>query len=128
MIEVSYGELFDKVTILEIKEREIHDEQKHAHVITELEILHKSVDAVLKKHDDLKNVLLALKEQLGTVNWRLWQVEDAIRAKEAQQSFDAEFIQLARSIYKLNQQRAELKTKISHLLHSNIVEVKSYAV
>lgn len=127
VVEISYGELFDKVTILEIKKREINDEQKRSHVLIELEILNKSVDTILAQHSSLKKELIALKEELGNVNWQLWQVEDSIRVKEAQQSFDAEFIHLARSVYKLNHARVELKTKISYLLKSTIVEVKSYA-
>ncbi len=127
VVEVSYGELFDKTTILEIKKREIKDEQKRSLAIHELEILNKSVDAILAQNGSIKEELLALKEELGNVNWKLWQVEDAVRVKEAQQSFDAEFIHLARSVYKLNHARIELKTKISYLLKSPIVEVKSYA-
>lgn len=127
LIEVSYGELFDKVTILEIKKRQITDAQKKSLAINELEILNKSVEAVLTKNSAVRTELLALKEQLGAVNWQLWQVEDALRVKESHQTFDSEFIDLARSVYKLNHARIELKTKISYLLNSPIVEVKSYA-
>jgi hypothetical protein len=127
VVEVSHGELFDKVTILEIKEREIQDEQKKKHVVTELAILNKSIEHILEKHSEIQEELLVLKKELSEINWRLWQVEDAVRAKEAAQLFDAEFIQLARSVYGLNNARIIVKTKISRLLNSHIVEVKSYA-
>lgn len=126
VIEVSYGELFDKVTILEIKEREIRDEQKKNLVVTELGILNRSIEAILANNDTIKNELLALKAQLGDINWQLWQVEDAIRVKEATHTFDTEFITLARSVYTLNNARIVVKTKISQLFHSSIMEVKSY--
>jgi uncharacterized protein DUF6165 len=127
VIEVSYGELFDKVTILEIKAREIQDEQKRSHAITELDILNQLVEGILEQQSAIQDELLILKNELGEINWRLWQVEDAIRAKETSQKFDAEFIQLARSVYGLNNARIVVKTKISRLLNSHIVEVKSYA-
>jgi hypothetical protein len=127
VIEVSYGELFDKVTILEIKAREIQDEQKRSHATTELDILNQLVESVLEQHTETRDKLLILKKELSEINWRLWQVEDAIRAKETTQHFDAEFVQLARSVYGLNNARIVVKTKISRLLNSHIVEVKSYA-
>lgn len=127
MVEVSYGELFDKFTILEIKARQIHDEQKRKNVLTELDILQNVVTQIFEKNRELEQELHSLKAELATVNWDLWQVEDALREKEAQQIFDGEFITLARSVYKLNKKRLDAKTKISKLLHSHIVEEKLYA-
>jgi len=127
VVEVSYGELFDKVTILEIKEREILDEQKKNLVMVELSILSKSIEAILANNNAIRDELLALKAELGDINWKLWQVEDAIREKETAQQFDETFIHLARSVYTLNNARIVVKTKISRLLNSHIVEVKSYA-
>ena len=128
VVEVSYGELFDKVTILEIKAVQIHDEKKRNNVLIELSVLNEAIATVLKKNDALASELLTLKNELADINWQLWQVEDALRIKEARQLFDAEFIALARSVYKINNLRANTKTKISTLLNSHIVEEKSYAI
>lgn len=127
MVEVSYGELFDKVTILEIKARQIQDEQKRKNVLTELDILHNVVTKIFEQNSAVASELQAFKDELATINWDLWQVEDAIRVKEKEQKFDAEFIVLARNVYKYNKKRLDAKTKISKLLHSHIIEEKLYA-
>jgi hypothetical protein len=126
-IAVSYGELFDKITILEIKSEQITDTQKLEHICFELDNLNKSLNIILAKSEDC-DLLRILKEQLKEINWQLWQVEDAIRVKEHEKAFDEEFIDLARKIYNFNDARATVKRKISELLHSRIVEEKSYAV
>lgn len=126
-IEVSHGELFDKVTILEIKSRQITDAKKLNNIITELSTLNRVLNSTLEDNSAEKNLLLSLKDDLYTVNWELWQVEDALREKEAAQEFDAEFISLARSVYMLNDLRFSIKRTISSTLDSRIIEEKSYA-
>lgn len=125
-IAVSYGDLFDKITILEIKKEQISDLRKLEHIVDELESLNRQLTIILAKSAD-RELLGELKEQLKEVNWQLWQAEDAIRLKEREKLFDAEFITIARSIYAFNDDRAALKRQISDLLHSRIVEEKSYA-
>ncbi|HXP01158.1 MAG TPA: DUF6165 family protein [Luteibacter sp.] len=119
---VSYGELIDKMTILQIKLQEIKDEAKLANVRNELELL----DATWK-NDKASEVDIA--EETGrllAVNQRLWKIEDDIRMKERAQAFDAEFIQLARSVYIENDERAAIKREINLKLGSTLVEEKSY--
>lgn len=122
MVEVSAGELIDKITILEIKLANIEDAAKRANVRHEYERL-SATAATLPQSSALKALTDALKE----VNEALWQIEDDIRDKERAQSFDAEFIALARSVYRTNDRRAGLKREINALLQSEIVEEKSYA-
>jgi hypothetical protein len=122
MVEVSAGELIDKITILEIKLANIEDAAKRANVRHEYERL-SATAATLPQSPPLKALAEALKE----VNAALWRIEDDIRDKERAQSFDAEFIDLARSVYRTNDRRAALKREINALLQSEIVEEKSYA-
>jgi hypothetical protein len=121
-IEVSWGELIDKITILEIKEERIRSETSVANVHNELAVLMSIAhDALSKGHR-----LASLKKQLKSVNEALWEIEDTIRAKEAAKSFDKEFIELARSVYMNNDKRGELKREINVLLDSNFGEEKQY--
>lgn len=113
-IPVSYGELFDKITILQIKKQKI----KSDNVVKELHLL-------LDKSKDI-NIGSDLLEQLKIVNQTLWNIEDQIRMKERNQQFDQEFIDLARSVYVENDKRAEIKKRISIQLNSDIVEEKQY--
>ncbi|HTJ01688.1 MAG TPA: DUF6165 family protein [Methylovirgula sp.] len=122
MAEVSAGELIDKITILEIKLARIEDAAKRANVRHEYERL-SATAATLPQGSQLKALTVALKE----VNQSLWRIEDDIRDKERAQSFDAEFIALARAVYRTNDRRAALKREINALLQSDIVEEKSYA-
>jgi hypothetical protein len=122
-IPVSYGELIDKITILEIKHTRIGDPAKKANVARELALLQaawSSAAAAAPSIDDLR-------EALKAVNERLWEIEDAIRDKERGQSFDAGFIALARAVYHQNDQRAALKRDINLRLGSTLIEEKSYA-
>ena len=121
LVEVSWGELIDKITILEIKERRLSSPGAVANVQRELAILRAVVRGVGPAEK-----LAALKAQLTTVNEALWQIEDRIRAKEAANTFDAEFIDLARSVYRNNDRRSALKREINLLLKSAIVEEKQY--
>jgi hypothetical protein len=121
-IEISPGELIDKITILEIKSERMTDAAKLINVRTELELLAKVRGAALAASPDLD----ALTGNLKHVNEELWEIEDAIRLKEKAQDFCAEFIALARSVYRKNDERAALKRRINNLLGAAIVEEKSY--
>jgi Family of unknown function (DUF6165) len=122
-IRVSWGELIDKATILEIKERRITSKQAIANVRTELAELMCVCRDVLTRHD-----LGSLKKQLMSVNETLWDIEDKIRAKEAAKAFDQQFVDLARSVYANNDKRGRLKRQINELLNSEIIEEKQYTV
>lgn len=123
LVEISAGELIDKITILDIKLQRIADAEKLAHVRDEYERLR----AILTKGIAASAELSRLSDALKSVNMELWQIEDAIREKERAQDFGAEFIALARSVYRTNDHRAALKREINALLGSAIVEEKSYA-
>jgi hypothetical protein len=119
---VSYGELIDKMTILQIKLQEIKDEAKLANVRNELELL----EATWKNDKASGTDIADETGRLLAVNQRLWKVEDDIRMKERAQAFDDEFIQLARSVYIENDERAAIKREINLKLGSTLVEEKSY--
>ena len=120
-VEVSWGELFDKLTILEIKERRLSLPAAVANVRRELAALRAAVAGVEPAAE-----IAALKTKLTEVNEKLWEIEDAIRAKEAAGAFDQGFVDLARSVYFNNDKRAELKREINTLLNSAFVEEKQY--
>lgn len=121
-IPVSVGELADKITILEIKKIKISDKKKLENVKNELKYL----IVILKKNvvfnSAIKKEVLSLKK----INLKLWDIEDSKRKCEKNKKFGPHFIKLARSVYILNDKRAEIKFKINSLSGSNIVEVKSY--
>jgi hypothetical protein len=119
---VSYGELIDKMTILQIKLQEIKDDAKLANVRNELELL----DATWKNDKASDTDIADETARLLAVNQRLWKIEDDIRMKERAQAFDQEFIQLARSVYIENDERAAIKREINVKLGSTLVEEKSY--
>jgi hypothetical protein len=119
---VSYGELIDKITILEIKSRRITDDAKLANVRNELDMLNATW-----ANDSASQIDIAdEREKLHTVNETLWDIEDAIRMKERAQAFDQEFIELARAVYFRNDERAAFKREINLKLGSELVEEKSY--
>ncbi len=119
---VSVGEFVDKITILQIKSERIHDEKKLINVRYELEQLLLTHKKTISNSPELEQLTAELKQ----VNEALWEIEDAIRDKEAMQEFDNEFIQIARSVYKTNDQRCALKRQISLLLKSQMIEEKGY--
>jgi len=119
---VSYGELIDKMTILQIKLQEIGDEAKLANVRNELELL----EATWKNDKASETDIAEETSRLLAVNQRLWKIEDDIRMKERAQAFDDEFIRLARSVYIENDERAAIKREINLKLGSTLVEEKSY--
>ena len=119
-INVSVGEVFDKISILEIKREKIIDPIKLSYVVEELEILQKTLkDEDIEIPDELYN---SLKE----VNLRLWETEDVIREREASQNFDEEFIKHARLDAKWNDERFLIKNEINNYCESTIKEQKSY--
>lgn len=120
MCPVSIGELVDKISILMIKKKNIKDDIKVAQVSKELAELQKTLRGL-----NLEGVDLFLK-QLEQINATLWRLEDEIREKEAQESFDGRFIELARSIYETNDNRFRKKKEINQKYGSGINEVKSY--
>jgi Family of unknown function (DUF6165) len=121
-VEISYGELIDKITILEIKARRLVDPARRRNVAVELGLLEKRRREVLP--DSAR--LAALRLELSGVNERLWEIEDRIRTKEQSKAFDQEFIELARSVYLQNDQRARIKRRIDEELGSGLVEEKEY--
>ncbi len=121
---VSWGELVDKVTILEIKCSRLTDANALSNVRKELDLLTPLAATAIETSPEL----LAEKNRLLFVNKSLWEIEDRIRAKEAERSFDVEFIELARSVYKTNDERAMIKRRINELLGSELIEEKRYTV
>ncbi|MEM1277730.1 MAG: DUF6165 family protein [Pseudomonadota bacterium] len=121
-IDVAPGELIDKITILEIKSERISDQTKRTNVQTELTLLLSVRDSEIAASEQLTR----LTTQLKSVNETLWEIEDAIRDCEKAQSFDAEFIRLARAVYQTNDRRAQIKREINLALGSTLIEEKSY--
>lgn len=119
---VSYGELIDKITILDIKSRRIVDDAKLANVRNELDMLNATWANSAASQTDIG----VERARLLAVNEALWDIEDNIRLKERAQAFDAEFIELARSVYIRNDERAAFKREINQKLGSELVEEKSY--
>ena len=119
---VSYGELLDKIAILQIKSERMNDPAKLANVRNELSALEKTWMA----HPAAGTDIVRLRAELKTVNERLWEIEDDIRLKEKAQAFDEGFVKLARSVYFENDERARIKREINTALGSAYVEEKSY--
>ena len=120
--EISAGELVDKITILEIKKEKITNKEKLVEIKKELDSLTNTFNKSIKKNINLET----LTKELENVNLKLWDIEDKIRESEKKQGFGKEFIELARNVYKFNDERAKIKLKINEALGSNIKEVKSY--
>jgi hypothetical protein len=123
MAPVSPGELLDKITILEIKSERIADPQKNANVRTELNMLNAIWAQGVPAEVDLSTQRAALK----AVNEQLWEIEDDIRDEERAKRFEQRFVELARSVYVTNDERARIKKEINLALGSVIVEEKSYS-
>ena len=122
LVPISPGELLDKITILRIKVARIQDAAKLANIRLELSLLEQTwKDSGAAAHD------VGLDERaLQNVNERLWDIEDRIRDKEARQTFDRDFIELARAVYLCNDERAAIKRRINVQLGSRLIEEKSY--
>ena len=122
LAEISAGELIDKITILEIKKEKISNKEKLVEVNKELI----SLNETLKKSIKDESKILSFKNDLKNINLKLWDIEDGKRSAEKNNKFDEKFIQLARNVYKFNDERARIKLAINNALGSNIKEVKSY--
>ena len=122
LAEISAGELIDKITILEIKKEKISNKEKLIEVNKELV----SLKETLKKSINDESKILSFKKDLKIINLKLWDIEDGKRSAEKNNKFDEKFIQLARNVYKFNDERAKIKLAINNALGSNIKEVKSY--
>ena len=122
LAEVSAGELIDKITILQIKKAKINDVDKLKDIEKELS----SLDITFKKFIPKPSKIKLLVKKLKSVNLKLWDIENRKRLAEKNDDFGDKFIQLARSVYKTNDERAKIKLEINKILESNIKEVKSH--
>jgi len=122
-VPISWGELFDKITILQIKLENLTSKNALENVEQEL----KKLQSILTQNGPKTKETIQLEGELRRTNQQLWGIEDKIRDKERTNSFDDEFIQLARSVYITNDERSRIKRKINELLGSELVEEKSYA-
>ncbi|NQT26505.1 hypothetical protein HQ585_14220 [candidate division KSB1 bacterium] len=120
-VDVSLGECVDKVTILAVKMVKMQDEIRKSNVQKEYDLLEPVIRnvGILRESDYFK--------QLFYINTKLWEIEDAIRIKEAKQEFDDDFIQLARSVYLNNDKRAAIKREINEAFGSDLIEEKEYS-
>ena len=122
LVEVSVGELLDKISILEIKKEKIKDSEKLKFINDEYEILKSEFDKNVKSDDQLTNLFKVLKE----INSRLWVIEDDKRLCEKNSDFGEKFIKLSRDVHLLNDNRAKLKLEINNYTGSKIREIKEY--
>ena len=122
LAEISAGELFDKITILEIKRAKISNKEKLVDIERELSSLNEIVKKVIPNQSNISKHISNLKN----INLKLWDIEDGKRAAEKNQDFGKKFIELARNVYKFNDERAKIKLAINIEVGSNIKEVKSY--
>ena len=122
LAEISAGELFDKITILEIKKSKISNKEKLNDIEKELLSLNETVKKYIPNQSSISKYI----DDLKNINLKLWDIEDGKRAAEKNKDFGEKFIELARNVYKFNDQRAKIKLAINTSLGSNIKEVKSY--
>ena len=121
-VEISYGELFDKISILEIKKSKLNNPEEILKVKYELNLLlHELNNSKINS-----SIISSLTKDLKKVNLKLWNIEDEIREKERNKKFDEEFIKLARNVYITNDTRAKIKNEINKKLNSKVFEIKSY--
>ena len=125
-IEVSNGEIIDKLTILEIKLDQIKDQEKLVNIQKEYDYLKEIVDQIYTDSDSVAEELQVLHTDLLNVNKTLWNIEDFIREHERAENFSLDFVELARSVYYTNDDRSDVKKKINVLTGSLFVEEKSY--
>ena len=122
LAEISAGELIDKITILEIKKAKITNKEKLVDIEKELSSLNQTMKKFIPDESSIKKYKNDLKE----VNLKLWDIEDGKRLAEKNNDFGEKFIELARNVYKFNDERAKIKLAVNNSLGSNIKEVKSY--
>lgn len=126
-VPISIGELIDKITILEIKELRIKHKEKLKSIKIELALLNKVFSKIKDIHTrDLKKII-SLKTGLFEINLRLWRIEDKIRLLESNKDFGKKFVNLARSIYLMNDKRSMIKNKLNILTESELTEIKYYS-
>ena len=123
LIPISWGELFDKITILEIKIENLKEKNALKNVKTE----HDQLNTIYNNNFLKDEIARVLFNDLKEINHKLWEIEDLIRDKERNKTFDKEFIKLARSVYFTNDDRARIKRTINDTLGSEIIEEKSYS-
>lgn len=121
-VEISIGEFFDKITILEIKKERINNADKLVNINNELDGLNKLLAGLPFSREDVAQEV----SELRRINEALWEIEDDIREKESKKAFDEKFIELARSVYITNDKRSDVKRDINMKLGSDFVEEKSY--
>ena len=122
IIEVSVGELLDKISILEIKQEKIKDPDKLKFIKYEYSILKEQLNTNVKSTGEINDLYKSLKE----INSKLWVIEDDKRLCEKEKKFDEKFIKLSRDVHFLNDKRAKIKSEINTLMNSNIKEIKEY--
>ena len=122
IVEVSVGELLDKISILEIKQEKIKDPNKLKFIKVEYSILKEQLNTKVKSTDEINKLYKSLRE----INSKLWIIEDEKRLCEKEKRFDERFIKLSRDVHFLNDERAKIKLEINTLMNSNIKEIKEY--
>ena len=122
LVEVSVGELFDKISILEIKKDKIKDKEKLKYIVDEYNLLKEQMANKVKLNEKLNGLFDALKD----INFKLWVIEDDKRLCEKNSDFGEKFIKLSRDIHFLNDKRASIKLKINNQTGSKIKEIKEY--
>ena len=122
LAEISAGELIDKITILEIKKVKIVNKDKLIEIEKELFSLNETMKKFIPDHSKISK----FKNNLKEINLKLWDIEDGKRSAEKNNDFGEKFVELARKVYKFNDERAKIKLAINNALGSNIKEVKSY--
>jgi phenylalanyl-tRNA synthetase alpha subunit len=122
LAEISAGELIDKITILEIKKERINDIDKIKNVEKELVSLNNTLKKSIPNYSSIKTLVVKLK----SINLKLWDIENGKRLAEKKNDFSENFIQLARDVYKENDERSKVKSQINKILNSNVQEVKSH--
>ena len=122
LVEVSVGELFDKISILEIKKEKIKDSEKLKFINNEHQILKKQLDNNVKSNENIEKLFKSLKE----INAKLWIIEDDKRFCEKNSDFGEKFINLSRNVHFLNDDRAKIKLEINQQTKSKIKEIKEY--
>ena len=123
LIPVSWGELFDKITILEIKIENLKEKNALKNVKAE----HDQLNTIYNNNFLKDEIARVLFNDLKEINQKLWDIEDKIRDKERNKNFDKEFIELARNVYFTNDERSRIKRNINETFGSKIIEEKSYA-
>ena len=122
LVEVSVGELLDKISILEIKKEKINDDDKIKFIEDEYNILNQEYKKNIKTSEELNKLFIILKE----INTKLWKIEDEKRLCEKNSDFGQKFIELSRNVHLLNDERAKIKLEINNLTNSKIKEIKEY--